>query len=251
MKDSFFNKGFWRDATGATLGTIIGIILTFGTTFYFENRAKDEMARKTVKITLHNLDVQIKNMKKESDFINQKDSIYKLVAAHMPDSLCLLPDTTLIKFLRSFNYKYIMMTDNVPKKIFSHSFDVWKYLDDEKVIGRISSCYSMLEFHNSSYKELEERSINAYLAWRNQIRGEEAFGSIAEEAKSIMYVPEIQQVIMIHSQYAVFLKQLADITKQLNERNKEAIGLTQDELDEVGNLMEKNNYDIGDGTDGL
>ena len=38
MKQRFLDKDWWKNTTGATAGTIIGIILTFGTTFYIENR---------------------------------------------------------------------------------------------------------------------------------------------------------------------------------------------------------------------
>ena len=51
MKQRFLDKDWWKNTTGATAGTIIGIILTFGTTFYIENRNKAEMARKTVMMT--------------------------------------------------------------------------------------------------------------------------------------------------------------------------------------------------------
>ena len=37
MKQRFLDKDWWKNTTGATAGTIIGIILTFGTTFYIES----------------------------------------------------------------------------------------------------------------------------------------------------------------------------------------------------------------------
>ena len=52
----FFDKDFWKNTAGCTVGTLIGILLTFGTSSYLENRNKTEMARKTVMLTLHNLD---------------------------------------------------------------------------------------------------------------------------------------------------------------------------------------------------
>ena len=42
----FFDKDFWKNTAGCTVGTLIGILLTFGTSSYLENRSKTEMARK-------------------------------------------------------------------------------------------------------------------------------------------------------------------------------------------------------------
>lgn len=73
MKQRFLDKDWWKNTTGATAGTIIGIILTFGTTFYIENRNKAEMARKTVMITLHNLDSAIDTMEMLLQELQRRD----------------------------------------------------------------------------------------------------------------------------------------------------------------------------------
>ena len=39
----FFDKDFWKNTAGCTVGTLIGILLTFGTSSYLENRSKTEI----------------------------------------------------------------------------------------------------------------------------------------------------------------------------------------------------------------
>lgn len=85
MKQRFLDKDWWKNTTGATAGTIIGIILTFGTTFYIENRNKAEMARKTVMITLHNLDSAIDTMEMLLQELQRRDSLFTRVCSLMPD----------------------------------------------------------------------------------------------------------------------------------------------------------------------
>lgn len=36
----FFDKDFWKNTAGCTVGTLIGILLTFGTSSYLETGAK-------------------------------------------------------------------------------------------------------------------------------------------------------------------------------------------------------------------
>lgn len=79
----FFDKDFWKNTVGCTVGTLIGILLTFGTSSYLENRNKTEMARKTVMLTLHNLDASTRNMQTLLDELQQYDTLL-----HGPLPLC-------------------------------------------------------------------------------------------------------------------------------------------------------------------
>lgn len=72
----FFDTDWWKNTTGCTVGTIIGILLTFGTSFHLENRNKAEMARKTVLLTLHNLDASTRNMQTLLDELQQYDTLF-------------------------------------------------------------------------------------------------------------------------------------------------------------------------------
>ena len=72
----FFDKDFWKNTAGCTVGTLIGILLTFGTSSYLENRNKTEMARKTVMLTLHNLDASTRNMQTLLDELQQYDTLF-------------------------------------------------------------------------------------------------------------------------------------------------------------------------------
>ena len=84
----FFDKDFWKNTAGCTVGTLIGILLTFGTSSYLENRSKTEMARKTVMLTLHNLDASTRNMQTLLDELQQYDTLFTRAASLMPDRLC-------------------------------------------------------------------------------------------------------------------------------------------------------------------
>ena len=42
-----------------------------------------------------------------------------------------------------------------------------------------------------------------------------------------------------YSQMANTLDGLVDLAKQLNDRNKEELGIEQEELDEIGNLLDE------------
>lgn len=242
MKQNFFNRDWWQNAIGATFGTLVGIILTFGTTFYMESKDKADMARKTVKITLHNLDVRIRFMQREVETLKKQDSLFRHVTAYYPDSLQQLDEGTLRKFIETFIDRQFYLTDKKSENIFSHSFDVWKYLDDEKIIGRISCCYSMLDFHNEQYAMLREECRKAFMRWLTD-PGIDQGKNISEQAKSLMDRPDVVHVVKMYPTVIQMLEMFTDIAQRTHEYNKQAVGIPQKELDEVGNLLETNSYE--------
>ena len=62
------------------VGTVVGIVLTFGTTFYIEKKDKEKMVRKTVVITLHNLDAKINNLNSSLEWMKHADSLFQAVS---------------------------------------------------------------------------------------------------------------------------------------------------------------------------
>ena len=87
MKQKFYKNEWWRDTITSLVGTVVGIVLTFGTTFYIEKQNKADMARKTVIITLHNLDVKIKSLKSNEAWMSHVDTLFRAVVKHLPADL--------------------------------------------------------------------------------------------------------------------------------------------------------------------
>lgn len=124
----FFDIDWWKNTVGCTVGTLIGILLTFGTSFHLENRNKAEMARKTVMLTLHNLDASTRNMQTLLDELQHYDTLFTRAASLMPDRLGEMGDDSLRIFINAFGSRRLQMTDHTTSSIFSNSFEVWAML---------------------------------------------------------------------------------------------------------------------------
>lgn len=48
MSKRFYDTDWWKNMVISIVGTVVGIVLTFGTTFYIEKKDKEKMVRKTV-----------------------------------------------------------------------------------------------------------------------------------------------------------------------------------------------------------
>ena len=135
------------------IGTLVGIVLTFGTTFYIEKKNKADMAHKTVVITLHNLDAKIRNLKASMAWMNHVDTLFHTVNKVDLDDVS--PDTLLAAY-DAFIYLDIRLSENIAESIFSNSIEVWEYMDDERIIGRISNCYAFSNYCAKVQEDLQQ-----------------------------------------------------------------------------------------------
>ena len=157
FKNIFRFTEWWMNASSATFGTILGIVLTVGITYWQQMENQKEMTRKIAKITLHNIDVRINSLKNSCELLMKKDSIYGKLQSYMSDKLDNLPKDSLSQCIHLLFYGDYGTHDTKSEEIFSSSFEVWQFLDDEKVIGRISNCYSFLEMNEKFVKDIEQQ----------------------------------------------------------------------------------------------
>ena len=235
---------WWKDATSCTFGAIVGIVLTVGITFWQQEGDRKEMTRKITKITLHNLDVRIKHVQEIADIFTIRDSIYKKLQAYTPDQLDKLPEDSLLGDLNRLITTHYPLTDTKSETIFSHSFEVWQYLEDEKVIGRISNCYSMTDFGEKLADEWEKKFLDATYSCQLKVAEQGLEHRPAEIVRIVTRNPEMKVALGNISATVYMLNQLATVATQLNECNKLVLNLSQEELEEIGNLLEQNTINI-------
>ena len=237
----FIDYSWWKDVTIATTGTIIGIIVTFGTTAWLEDKTQKEMAGKTVLMTLHNIDSSIENLNNLLDEMQQNDTLFQRALSLMPDNLGALGKDSLEMIVSRFASTRAYATDKSTRQIFSSSFEVWQNLDDVKVISRIGNCYSMLDLCYKEYDKIERLRIEAFKSYWNECPPQD-YADTEKAVRIFLKRNDVRYAINVHGYTIPFIKSVNDLTRQLNERNKEVLGITQEELDEVGNLLDKNKY---------
>ncbi|TGX84170.1 hypothetical protein E5358_00605 [Palleniella muris] len=237
----FIDYSWWKDVTIATTGTIIGIVVTFGTTAWLEDKTRKEMADKTVIMTLHNLDSSMDNLSNLLGEMQSNDTLFHRVLSLMPDSLGVMGNDSLEMVVSRFASMRTYTTDKSTRRIFSSSFEVWQNIDDAKVISRIGNCYSMLDLCYKEYDKIEQLRAEAFKAYWNECPPQD-YADAEEAVRVFLKRNDVRYAIDMQANITPILVSVNDIARQLNERNKEVLGITQDELDEVGNLLDKNEY---------
>ena len=228
-KDS--DSHLFRELVISLVGTVIGIILTVGVTYWSEQRDKEEMARKVMLLTIHNLDVSIGSMERLVDELSRQDTIFHYVRERATSSVS--PDT-LDLFVSALYSHHIRPIDSSTEAIFSSNFEIWKYIDDPKIIGRIANCYSLMDECGEEYERIERNKyqnfLSVYDAQDKSVRqsGKEMTDVLLSQNKVLSVMDALPYEISL-------LRSLIENAKALNDRNKTELRVNQKELDEIGN----------------
>ncbi len=243
VKDKIKASNWWLNATANLFGTMLGIILTVGVTMWQQKAEEKEMVRKTTKITLNNIDVRLENLESAIAEFEAKDSIYHHLLSYMPDRFDQVDSDSLLQDLNVLVYRHFFLTDTKSEDIFSHSFEVWKYLD-EQTIGRISICYSVLDHNEQMLEKLRERVYAISYQYMIDDMEKQIRWSTPEMIQQFVSDPEVVILFDEIHNFLPLLKGSTNVAQQMNDRNKEVLGLSEEEL-EVGDLLEDmDSYEI-------
>lgn len=234
---------WWVAATSSTFGTIIGIVLTVGITYWQQRGNEEDMARQITKITLNNLDVRIDQLETATQMLASKDSIFRELTKQADNFSKMNPDS-IFSDLNLLAYTQFMLSDTKSELIFSHSFEVWQYLDDEKIIGRLSNCYSIVDFDENLMTETNNSISKALYGCQLKVIERGIGNDPVKIARLLITDPQTILAFEHVPKVVNLLTGTTQIARQLNQVNKKALGLTDSELEEVGNLLDKNSHEI-------
>lgn len=108
---------FWNQTFSSTLGTIVGIVLTFGTTAWLQSKEQKKMEHTVALMVIHNIDEYCENLESEIDRLSQIDSVNGIVFDEIPHNLKNVPDSTLSEFSKGLLSRQYYVNDNTAYSI--------------------------------------------------------------------------------------------------------------------------------------
>lgn len=236
------NKGlsarqWFEQVSIAFIGTVLGIIVTVGVTFWQQRKDQHEMAEKITQITLYNINLRIASFQEHLSLLKQQQAAYDSIMSYMPDRLDKIAPDSLNAYYQKANYLYFGMHDIKTEEIFESSIDVWKAFDDVKVISRISNCYSVLDFCEQKFELLNKYMLKASNELNGTLNNRKV--STLDEVSYFMTQPSTTETFYMIKELTPLLSHVIDLASELNHDNMEILGYTPDQLREIGNLKVK------------
>ena len=250
-------KSWWMQFLISVVGTAIGVGLTFAVSNKIENRKKEQAQRLTAMMVIHDIDVSIERVKSTKDNMEEQYNAVIYAMSHL-DQIDDLPQDTLILALTYIvsdekGYSFDMSKE----KIFNSSPDTWQNLGSMKFIDNVQSFY----FNRQSFIDTYDNSIY----WQRPVMTRELEQiNILDESLSVeqyqkLYFARLRQFlkekltetnVQNYIAYAAFrLQGLDDMIGRwirLNNENKFLMSITDDELENYVNSINRTGVAIKD-----
>lgn len=231
--------GMLKELLLTTLATTISIVLTFGTAHVLEQRKANQAQRRTAMMVIHDIDESVATLERLAKSEEEQKQAAQYVYDHF-DQIYSLPEDTLslaLSMIASLegvdNY-----FDYSKEKIFNSSQDTWKNLGDVAFVDNMESFYR-------TRNELQNMIVDSPL-WKYPISPEEIYDisvnylnftqsakhGYATVLKEKLLDPKIKYYIDCSSYRYRTLNDYVQYWKDLSDRNKFIMNISEDELNE-------------------
>jgi hypothetical protein len=231
MERKFYD--FWTQTLSCTLGTVIGIVLTFGTSAWIEYRERQEMERTAALMVIHNLDSFCEDLDEAVKDLQPIDSIcFKVLGAK--DRLETIPEDTLDMFVNSFLSHSFNTHDQTTETIFSSNIETWKSIDNREFIDLAGNCFSAKKLMVKFQERLEEEKNDLTDLFLKTIAfGDKPPKSVHEKAAAILRSATFCTfIVKQHSFYLYGFKTGQKLLREKTEKCKQMMNVTDEELQE-------------------
>lgn len=234
MKWNLFD--FWKQTLSCTLGTVIGIVLTFGTSAWIEQREKQETERTAALMVIRNLDSFCEELDETVKDLQPVDSICTKVLT-AKDRLETVSEDTLQLFVRSFLTHQFYTHDQTAETIFSSNIETWKSIDNRDFIELAGNCFSGRHLIVKLQEGLEaERNDMTDLFLKTIVFADKPVESVHEKAATILRSPTFCAFIeKQHSYYLDGLKMGLKLLREHTNQCKQMMNVTDEELQQFSN----------------
>lgn len=225
---------FLMQTSSGTLGTIVGILLTIGTTYYQQEHEQRQMERTAALMVIHNLDRFCARLEKNVRELERADSL-NFAIWHSPD-INQIPKDTLQMFLNNFMAFQMLPIDNTAENIFSTNIDTWKNIGSSEFVELAGKCFTAKNLLVKLYDEMSKNQLRLCDTVMVTISYNSHPAKSPSEAASRIFESPTLCCFMKkqHEYYIRGMKGGLKMLKDKNARNKKLMNVTGEELKRFG-----------------
>lgn len=235
---------FWSATWSGTLGTIIGIILTFGTTSYLEHVAQKNSERTAALMVINDIDHFCHKLESNLRDIEREDSLNMAVWGHYPDHLDEISDEALQSFVTNLLSRNMNIVDHTAENIFSNNTDTWN-ISNREFIENAGKCFSAKRMLVNILDEMDEDKREVWkIYWTEIAFGDKKNLDLRQIVTQIFHTPSLCVFIQkLHMIYRSVLTGGLTALREHNAISKQLMGVTDEELaKEFGENLEIKKY---------
>ncbi len=229
---------FWNATWSCTLGSVIGIVITFGTTALIDYSAQKEAERTSAMMVVNNIDRFCNKIADDISRIEKEDSLAMTIWDYYPERLDEIDEKTLQQFINVLLSRNSNIIDNTAENIFSNNIDTWKNVSNRNFIENAGKCFSAKRYVLDILKELEEDKRKVWDVYWTEIYFATPDKTLSRQqiVRRIFSSPYLCSFfVKQHTLYTSGLKAALSALQEHNAKNKQMMGVTnQDLISEFG-----------------
>ena len=227
-------NGWWKELALTFIATTISIVLTFGTAQYFEHKQKVANGRLMAMMVIHDMDNTVETLTKLGSEQVKMAEMAQYLMDNQDRLESILADTlekVLSGFVSNDSSPLQYRLDESTEKVFLSSQDSWKDIDNATFIDEVQRFYV-------ARHELYDH-INGSSSWRKPISEDEYNAELMKEMvinapmllRKYFSMPSINFYLSLATSRQQELNLIANRFKQISDRCKFSMGITDEELE--------------------
>lgn len=226
-------KQFTRDVIVNFIGAFLGIIVTFGTTAYIDQQAKQERYKRIIVSAIKETDFSIQSIEKSLRDIKAADSLYTRIFSCYPDRLHEISRDSLNLFIQQMSYSNYFTTGGVSHNIFKSNMVVLEDIDNFTLIYSLYSAITGIEMLHEMINDLQSTREKMFTTFSNKKQFNQYPDAISA-VKAVLDIPEIYNYLFghKHTNQCIAMEQFLESIKQVNMECKKECGLTEEEFEQ-------------------
>ena len=227
-------NGWWKELALTFIATTISIVLTFGTAQYFEHKQKVANGRLMAMMVIHDMDNTVETLTKLGSEQVKMAEMAQYLMDNQDRLESILADTlekVLSGFVSNDSSPLQYRLDESTEKVFLSSQDSWKDIDNATFIDEVQRFYV-------ARHELYDH-INGSSSWRKPISEDEYNAELMKEMvinapmllRKCFSMPSINFYLSLATSRQQELNLIANLFKQISDRCKFSMGITDEELE--------------------
>ncbi len=223
-------KPFIENTLAGTIGTIIGIVLTIGTTYLATRIETRRSEKQQIQMLVKGLEQNIKAFEEQAEMLEHADSLNVLVDKNRND-LSVLGDSTLQEWVTYLYKLEFNATDMTAARIFSSNIETWRNISSPEFIDHMGRAFAVIE----SLVGLNHRREDAWFGLMHEVYELErkenySFKSPSDYCQLLIQQPAVDDYMrQVHEIYARSFRACTKLLREKLGEAKQLVGLQIEE----------------------
>lgn len=194
------NTGWWDSFTSCFVGTLLGIVITFGISGYI-SRAEHRKNDRTMQIiAVGKIEENVMQLKLHANELKRTDSLCSRMLSYYPDSLDLVPARLVVDFLQDIEKTRSAFFDHSVSNIMLGNAEIWESMSPA-AITVLDKTLLLTGYLMEVLKEVQEekKTLNENLSLKHYSSTfrtiQDASRAIFEDPQNVYLLSEIPALI--------------------------------------------------------